>query len=96
MTYKVNAKVDVSVNLKAKLETKAAILGIGYRDYLVSLIDQATDKEVVYVDEGPTKQTRLALSEATKEKVKQFAKQANCSQEQWLLNVLHVAMEVHD
>ncbi|PCH58882.1 MAG: hypothetical protein COC14_00185 [Burkholderiaceae bacterium] len=94
MTYKANAKVDVNVNLKAKLETKAAILGMGYRDFLVSLIDQATEKEVVYVDEGPTKQTRLALSEATKEK--QFAKQANCSQEQWLLNVLHVAMEVHD
>jgi len=93
MTYKVNAKVDVSVTLKAKLETKAAILGIGYRDYLVSLIDKATEKEVLYADEGPTKQTRLALSETTKEKVKLFARQANCTQEQWLLNVFHAALE---
>jgi len=93
MTDKINTKVDVSVNLKAQLETKAAIVGMGYRDYLVSLIDRAAEQDADYVDDGPTKQTRLALSEATKEKVKHFAKQANCTQEQWLLNVFHSALE---
>jgi len=93
MTDKINTKVDISVTLKAQLETKAAILGMGYRDYLVSLIDKAAEEEAVYVDEGPKKQTRLALSEPTKEKVKLFAKHANCSQEQWLLNVFHAALE---
>ena len=93
MTDKTNTKVDISVTLKAQLETKAAQRGMGYRDYLVSLIDKATEQEAVYVDDGPTKQTRLALSEQTKEKVKLFAKRANCSQEQWLLHVFHTALE---
>jgi len=93
VTDKTNTKVDISVNLKAQLETKAAVLGIGYRDYLVSLIDKAAEQDADYVDDGPTKQTRLALSEPTKEKVKLFARQANCSQAQWLLNVFHAALE---
>ena len=96
MTDKINTKVDISVNLKAQLETKAAVLGMGYRDYLVSLIDKAAEQDADYVDDGPTKQTRLALSEPTKEKVKLFAKHANCSQEQWMLNVFHSALEGHD
>jgi len=93
MTDKINTKVDVSVNLKAQLETKAANVGMGYRDYLVSLIDKAAEQDADYVDDGPTKQTRLALSGVTKEKVKLFAKHANCTQEQWLLNVFHAALE---
>ena len=93
MTDKINTKVDISVDLKAQLEARAAILSMGYRDYLVSLIDKAAQQDADYVDDGPTKQTRLALSELTKEKVKRFAKQANCSQEQWLLNVFHTALE---
>ncbi len=93
MTDKINTKVDISVNLKAQLETKAALLGMGYRDYLVSLVDLATEQDTSYIDDGPTKQTRLALSEPTKEKVKLFAKHANCSQGQWLLNVFHSALE---
>ena len=93
MTDKTNTKVDISVNLKAQLETKAAAQGMGYRDYLVSLIDKAAEQDAIYMDDGPTKQTRLALSELTKEKVKQYSKRANCSQEQWLLNVFHTAIE---
>jgi len=96
MTDKINTKVDISINLKAQLEARAAIIGMGYRDYLVSLIETAARQEEDYVDNGPTKQTRLALSEPTKEKVKLFAKHANCSQEQWLLNVFHSALEGHD
>ena len=96
MTDKINTKVDIIVSLKAQLETKAAVLGLGYRDCLVSLIDKATEQDAGYVDDGPTKQTRLSLSELTKEKVKRFAKQANCSQEQWLLNVFHSALEEQD
>ena len=95
MTDKINTKVDIGVTLKAQLEARAAIVGMGYRDYLVSLIDAAAQQEEDYVDNGPTKQTRLALSEPTKEKVKLFARQANCSQEQWLLNVFHAALEDH-
>ena len=93
MTDKINTKVDIGVDLKAQLETRAAILGMGYRDYLVSLIDKAAAQDADYVDDGPTKQTRLALSEPTKEKVKLFARQANCSQAQWLLNVFYAALE---
>jgi len=93
MTDKINTKVDISVDLKAQLEARAAILSMGYSDYLVSLIDKAAQQDADYVDDGPTKQTRLALSELTKENVKRFAKQANCSQEQWLLNVFHTALE---
>ncbi len=77
MTDKTNTKVDISVNLKAQLETKAARQGLGYRDYLVSLIDKATEQEAVYVDDGPTKQTRLALSEQTKEKVSNYYRHEN-------------------
>ncbi|NOY71185.1 MAG: hypothetical protein GXP14_02220 [Gammaproteobacteria bacterium] len=96
MTDKINTKVDIGVSLKAQLETKAATVGLRYRDYLVSLIDIAAEQDAGYVDVGPTKQTRLALSEMTKEKVKRFAKQANCSQEQWLLNVFQSALEDKD
>ena len=93
MMDKINTKVDISVNLKAQLETKATLQGMGYRDYLVSLIDKAAEQYSLYVDDGPTKQTRLALSEPTKEKVKRYAKHTNCSQEQWLLNVFLMALE---
>ena len=93
MIDKINTQVNISVTLKAKLETKAAQLEMGYRDYLTYLIDNAVESDNASIDDGPTKQTRLALSESTKERVKHFAKRANCTQEQWLLNVFLKALE---
>jgi hypothetical protein len=91
MNEPTNTAIKISVSLKARLEIKAAISGMNYRDYLSHLADIAVRDNPVSATKEPTKQTRINLNDTTKEKVKAFSKLAGCSQEQWLLSVFESA-----
>lgn len=93
MSIATNTKIDIGVTLKAKLEIKAAISGMNYRDYLAHLASEAVELYSADSQREPTKQTRINLKETTKNKVIQFAKFDGCSQEQWLLNVFEEAVK---
>jgi hypothetical protein len=92
MTAGINTQVYIVGSLKAKLEMKAAMKGMKYREYLVYLADEAVKRERFEKAE-PAIQTRLVLGKNTKEKVKAFSKEANCTQTQWLLNVYQAAVQ---
>ena len=92
MTASINTQVYIVGSLKAQLEMKAAIKGMGYREYLVYLADEAVNQGQLEQAE-PAIQTRLALGGSTKNKIKDFSKAAHCSQAQWLLNVYQAAVQ---
>lgn len=93
MSESTNTAIKIGVSLKAKLEIKAAISGMNYRDYLSHLANRAVESYCVEQLTEPTKQTRIVLRDDTKEKVKQYSKLAGCSQEQWLLHVFKEAVK---
>ena len=92
MTARINTQVYIGASLKTKLEMKATIKGMGYREYLVYLADEAVKQER-FEQAEPAIQTRLALGTVTKKKVRVFSKEAHCTQDQWLLNVYQVAVQ---
>lgn len=93
MTTKTNTLVNIGVTLKAQLEIRAEQERMKYRDYLVYLADNAAEQKPLDIQNEPTKQTRLTLSDETKDRVKRLSKQASCSQEKWLLNVFQTAVQ---
>lgn len=93
MTTKTNTLVNIGVTLKAQLEIKAEQQQMNYRNYLSYLADTAAEQHPVKLVSEPTKQTRLTLSDETKDRVKRLSKQASCTQEQWLLNVFQTAVQ---
>jgi hypothetical protein len=93
MSEKSNTVVYIGVTLKAKLEIQAEQMGLNYREYLSYLAENAAEQVPLDIPNEPTKQTRLALNDATKDRVKRLSKQASCTQEQWLLNVFQTAVQ---
>ena len=93
MTTKTNTVVNIGVTLKAKLEIRAEQSDMNYRDYLAYLADNAAHQSPSEIPNEPTRQTRLSLNHETKVRVKHLSKNANCTQEQWLLNVFQTAVQ---
>lgn len=77
----------VSIDMKAKLETQAAHSGMQYREYLISLANNAAKKKLKFSNNTVTKTTRLEFNDSLKNKIKNLAKESGCSQEEYLLNV---------
>ncbi len=90
---KTNTLVNIGVTLKAQLEIHAEHHGMKYREFLAYLADTAVAQPQQQVLHEPTRQTRITLSEETKQRVRQLSRQASCSQEQWLLQVFQTAVQ---